>query len=304
MKKSAVLIFLVWMLFLLAGCVHDPATPAPVISAPPTVTSGEPMPENRIVRLCAAEAFADSGLPALLKAQFEAQSPYRLEILPNVNNTAVSVAAAGKAELLVVQQNAAVSQFLSAGYGTAYPFVRDSYVLLGPADDPANVQNTENISEALVSIAKTGSSFVSRYDDSDTNKAETALWKKAGIVIGNGRKWYIPSRLGMTAALHLADTEGAYILSEKTAYLQEKESLSLDLYYDAQPELIHSYVLVVVSADNFEALNSDGTAAFTRWLMQDSTKELIRSYGTDDYGCPIFETEDYQISEYGGQENG
>ncbi len=287
MKRAVVLLC---VLLLLSACARRDVPAEAVVSAPPTIPQTQrSLPENRTVRVCVTEMLADSPLMEQLRARFEAQSDYRLDFAVNPNSVAISVAGSGNADLLLVQRDTPTNQFITSGYGTSCEeWLCDSLVLAGPASDPAGVLQAQTAAEAMALIARSGATFVSRYDDSDVSRAETALWSQAGVVIGNGRKWYKAARLEMVGTLRYADEHGAYVLCERETFLQNCQDLTLRVLLEDVPDLRTTFCIVPVSTEASDRVNTDGAAAFVSFLHSADTTAFITSYGTESYGCPIF----------------
>ena len=76
--------------------------------------------------------------------------------------------------------------------------MHNDFVLVGPADDPADVKGSATAADAMAKIAASESTFVSRADESGTNTKELELWDEAGVspaVTGTrrpGRAWARP----------------------------------------------------------------------------------------------------------------
>lgn len=295
MKRAIVLLC---ALLLLCACSRSAEPTEASVSAPPTIPQSQTLPENRTVRVCVTQMLADSALMEQLRARFEAQSDYRLDIAVNPNSVAVSVAQSGNADILLVRPEALVQQFIQSGDGEpAEDWIGGSLVLAGPASDPAGIKDAQSAAEAMAKIAKSGSTFVSRYDDSDVSRIETALWTQAGVVIGNGRSWYKPARLEMTGTLRTADEEGAYVLCEKETFLQNRDSLKLEILLDGVKDLQVRYCMIPVSSQVSERVNSEGAAEFAEFLQSADTLDFISSYGTESCGCPVFYNIDHNLME-------
>ena len=260
-----------------------------------TIPQTHTLPENRIVRVSVTQLLADSGLPQALQQAFEAQSDYRLEFAAAADIAAVAVAQSGGADLLLVQPSKTSERFVSVGDGSqSIAWLRTSLILAGPADDPADVRTADTAAQAMARIAETGSAFVSRYDDSDLCIAEERLWNAAGIAIGNGRKWYKAARMEMAGSLRMADSLGAYILCEKEIFLQNRDVFELENLLDGVDDLTVRYCIIPVSADTSERVNAPGAAALADWLQSDEALRVIQTYGTDSYGCPIFDPDNME----------
>lgn len=285
MKKS--ILTLILLLLFLCACGREPEVPVDE-TVPSTIPAADALPHNRTIHMAVTQMLADSPLLEQLRARFESETKYKLDFAPNANSTAISVGQSGKLDALLVQKGTAASQFVTSGYGVQeVPLFSDTLLIAGPADDPAGIASADTALQAMIRIAKSGSTFVSRYDDSDVYRAEMRLWADAGIIIGNGRSWYMPARQGMAATLQLATEKNAYVLAEKEAFLASGSSLTIYMEDDAQ--LQNTYVLVPVSAEQFESVNAEGVQIFLDWFLRSDTQSFIRSYGSESYGCPIFD---------------
>ena len=73
-------------------------------------------------------------------------------------------------------------KFISLGYGVKrHLLMYNDFIVIGPSRDPAKIEISSNISQALKNIRESGSLFVSRGDNSGTHKKELKLWSLAGI---------------------------------------------------------------------------------------------------------------------------
>ena len=109
-------------------------------------------------------------------------------------------------------------------------------------------------------------------------------------MIGNGRRWYKAARLEMVGTLHLADENKAYLLCEKETFLQNRGSVKLQILLEDAADLRTAYCIVPVSPELSDRINTDGAAAFAAFLQSAETAAYLASYGTEDYGQPVFET--------------
>ena len=77
-------------------------------------------------------------------------------------------------------------------------FMYNDYILVGPKSDPALLTNNISIESALENIHKNGLLFISRGDDSGTNKKELSLWNKIDFLPNpETHKWYLSVGQGM-----------------------------------------------------------------------------------------------------------
>ena len=81
-------------------------------------------------------------------------------------------------DILLVHSPNAEKQFIKKGYGDAGTKVMyNDFVLVGPKTDPAKIQNL-SLNKSLETIFKEKSLFISRDDESGTDKEEKTLWKR------------------------------------------------------------------------------------------------------------------------------
>ena len=80
-------------------------------------------------------------------------------------------------DLTITHAEAAETDFVAQGFGTArHDLMYNDFVLVGPAEDPAGVDQTNSITEALTAIATAEAPFASRGDTSGTHQTERSLW--------------------------------------------------------------------------------------------------------------------------------
>jgi tungstate transport system substrate-binding protein len=76
----------------------------------------------------------------------------------------------------------------------------------------------KDAAKAFAQIARAGALFVSRGDDSGTNRAEFRLWKLAGIEASARDKWYRSLDRGMEATFDIAASMNAYTLTDRATW--------------------------------------------------------------------------------------
>ena len=287
MKRVAGVLLIFLLLF--CACGKAQQTEEPVLSAPPTIPSSVTLPTNRTLRIAVTDMLADSPMLGVLCELFSQQTGYRTELSVNTDSVSISVAETGKMDILIAQQGADASRFLSAGYAdSSIDWLTDVQIFAGPADDPAKIAEADSTAQALQRIAKSGSLFVSRYDDSDISRKETHLWASCGVSIGNGKRWYKALRLSMLPSLQQASSLGAYIYTDLETFLRNARELNLQILLQNLPELQTTYCILPITDARFPSVNTEGVKAFLSFLREDSTVEYLRAYGSDLYGRPIY----------------
>ncbi|MCI8477978.1 MAG: solute-binding protein [Oscillospiraceae bacterium] len=286
MKRRIGILSTLVLLMLLSAC--NAATPAP--STAPVPSAGISVSDNPVIRLSTTTSVNDSGLLPYLQPYFEADTGYQLEITSAGTGAAIEKGRTGDADCLLVHAKASEEAFIGEGYATErVPFLYNFFVIVGPADDPAGIASAANATQAFQAIAASGSPFISRGDESGTHKAETKIWEAAGLAPDPAvDTWYISAGQGMGACLNLASQQQAYCLTDKGTYLAHEQRDTLKLLLEESDELKNTYSMLAISPEKWPDTNFDGANTFIAWMQSEKAVELIRSYGVEEYGEPLF----------------
>ncbi len=244
-------------------------------------------PADQELILATTTSTQDSGLLDVLIPMFEAQSGYTVKVVAVGTGKALEMGRNGDADVLLVHAPGAEVEFMQNGYGVDRRLVmHNDFVIVGPADDPAGIRGLSTAAEAFAKIAAAEAPFVSRGDDSGTNKKELALWQAAGLTPG----WeaYIESGQGMGATLRLASEKTAYTLTDRATYLANQSTLDLDILVEGDPLLLNVYHVMTVNPEKWPLVNTDAATAFADFMVAPETQEVIRTFGVDKYGQPLF----------------
>ena len=229
----------------------------------------------------------DSGLLDVLVPDFESQSKFNIKPIAVGTGKALAMAERGEADVLLVHAPAAEKTLVESGVVTKRSLVMHNFFLIvGPDADPGRVAIATSASNAMRSIADAGALFVSRGDDSGTNKMEKSLWESAGVTPGGG--WYQETGQGMGATLRIASEKAAYTLSDTGTYLALESGLDLVPVLGADPALLNIYSVLQLNGDRFSRVNTAGGKAWAEYLLSSRAQTLIEKFGVDRFGEPLF----------------
>lgn len=230
----------------------------------------------------------DSGLLDLLLPAFEKNTGYFVKTIAVGSGQAMAMGEKGEADVLLVHSPAAEKKFMEAGFGVDRRLVmHNDFVLVGPQGDPAKVAGLKTSAEALKKIAESGSLFLSRSDKSGTHSKELALWKAAGIA-PEGQKWYQQTGLGMGQTLSVASEKEGYTLADRGTFLSMKKNLSLSVLVEGEPNLLNVYHVIGVNPAKWPKVNGEGAKAFGDFIVSAEAQEMIKTFGGEKYGQPLF----------------
>lgn len=280
-------ILLILILALTACSSAAPATqpPAPANTTAPAKAA----PANPNLILATTTSTQDSGLLDVLVPAFEKESGYIVKTVAVGTGQALQMGQEGNADVLLVHAPASEKTYMEGGYGIERKLVmHNDFIVVGPASDPAGIKGLTSSVEAFKKIAGQKVNFVTRGDDSGTNKAELAIWKKAGVTPTKDDAWYINTGQGMGASLKVASEKEAYTLTDRATYLANKESLKLDILVEKEPALLNVYHVIVVNPEKWPKINLEGARAFSAFLVSKEGQDLIGQFGKEKFGQPLF----------------
>jgi len=231
------------------------------------------------MRMAVTTSFHNSGLSDILLPALQADTGIEVQLLIVGTGQALRLGRAGDVDAILVHSKAAEEAFVAAGHAPhRREIMFNDFVLIGPADDPANIAAQTLATGALTAIATTQAAFVSRGDDSGTHKRELALWAGAGLDVDAFDKWYNAVGAGMGASLNTAQGLGAYILSDRASWLNFGNKDGLALLFSGDPALNNQYAYLPVSAARHPHVKAALAAAVERWLTSPAAAALIDGY--------------------------
>jgi tungstate transport system substrate-binding protein len=287
---SAAVVLIVGLAPALAGCGSSTTTTttapaesttsmAPATTAPPTTAV-----QVSDVVLASTTSTQDSGLFDVLIPAFEKDNPqYKVKVIAVGSGEAIKLGETKDADVLLVHSPAAEVAFVKAGFGAERKDVMyNDFLIVGPASDPAKIKGTPLTADALKAIAAAKATFITRADKSGTATKEATLWKAAGVTPSGD--WYQATGQGMGESLKVASEKKAYILTDRATYLNLKAGLDLVPLVEGDKALNNQYGVIVVTG----AKNEAGGQAFFDWILSPAGQEVIKTYGVEKYGQPLF----------------
>jgi tungstate transport system substrate-binding protein len=231
--------------------------------------------------LASTTSTQDSGLFDVLIPAFEKANPkYTVKVIAVGSGEALKLGEKKEADVLLVHSPAAEKAFMEKGLGTERSDVMyNNFVIVGPKDDPARISAETSAGVAFKKIAASGSTFMSRGDNSGTNTKELSIWKSQSVDT-TGKPWYLVSGQGMGETLRIANEKKAYTLADEATYLSMKDSLQLVPLASGAKGLKNQYGVITVAG----ARNLEGGKAFYAWIISPEGQKVI---GGHDLGRPF-----------------
>ena len=229
------------------------------------------------LRLGATHTLEDSGvLPVLVQAFTRATG---IAVRPVVAGTGqvMKYAQNGDVDVVFTHSRKDEEQLVASGVGLARSDVMwNDFVIAGPASDPARVRGERDAASALRKIRAAGAKFVSRGDDSGTQKKELELWAAGG----GWSAWpgYLSSGQGAGRTLVMAYELDAYDFVDRATLKQLASRYPLAVLVEGDPRLLNEYGVTTLRPGPRRAVRSHEAEAFARWIVSDAARAIIASY--------------------------
>lgn len=301
-KKWIVLPVIMAALFSLAACGYVPAEGIYVKTEPPKEAAAETPKENQekgsktveelgdTLLLVTTTSTRDSGLFDAILEDFTVKTDVEVKVITVGTGKALQMGRDGEADVLLVHAKASEEEFVAEGYGTErFDVMYNDFVIVGPPEDPAGLKYgaVADVVAAMALIDAAGSQFLSRGDDSGTNKKEISLWESAEIA-PEGKAYYVSTGKGMGDTLMMASEMQGYTITDRATYLNMKDKTELVILCEGDELLFNQYGVIPVNPDKSDLINHPEAIAFVEWLLSDGTQAMIGEYGVDRFGSPLF----------------
>ena len=236
--------------------------------------------ESKFIILQSTTSTQNSGLFDYILPMFKRDSGIDVDVVAVGTGQALKNGRRGDGDVLLVHAKEAEEKFVAEGYGVSRRNVMyNDFVLIGPDEDPAGIAGSRDVIAALKKIAAAEAPFVSRGDDSGTNKKELRLWKMAGIDVGRiSGSWYRETGSGMGATLNVAGGMKAYTLTDRATWIAFGNKTSMKILYQGDPRLFNQYGVILVNPVRHPHVHAAEGRAFMAWLTGKRGQGAIASY--------------------------
>lgn len=226
------------------------------------------------LKVAASKTLEETGILAAWVEDFEKRGDIRLEVAAVPSRHALEMARYGECDLLITDIPREEENLVGSGYVDARrEIMRDDYVLVGPAADPAGAGQAETIIDAVKRIAESGQPFVLRDDGSGAAYTAQLIWSISGVEDYEG--WLVLTDSGAREALREASLEDAYTLVDRSTWQQNSDELSMGILFEGDDMLINPYHVMVVSALVYPDTDLEAAKRFEDYLLSAEAARLF-----------------------------
>jgi tungstate transport system substrate-binding protein len=241
------------------------------LAAPPAVMADAPL------RLATTTSTENSGLLKAIVPKFEAASGLKVHVISVGTGKAMKLGENGDVDVLLVHSRADEDRFVAQGFGVNRADVMyNDFVIVGPKEDPARIRGLRDAVEAMRRILEAKATFVSRGDDSGTDKMEKRYWELVGRR-PEGRQ-YLAAGQGMGEVLTMAGNLSAYTLTDRATFGAYRARTGLDLLVEGDKRMFNPYGVIAVNPARHPGVNARGAAQFIEWITGPEGRRAIAEF--------------------------
>lgn len=232
----------------------------------------------------------DSGLLDYLLPEFTKDTGIKVKTIAVGTGKAIKMGEEGEADVLLVHDTKSENKFVKDGNSKErHDVMYNDFVIVGPKEDPLKlkeIKGENKTEEALKKIKENQATFISRADDSGTNKKELKLWE--ALNVDPEGAWYVESGAGMGDVLKMASEKQAYTLTDRGTYLSMKDKLNLDVVVENDKDLKNQHGVMCVNPDKFKSVNNKEAEEFEEWILSPKVQKEIEGFKKEEYGQSLF----------------
>lgn len=224
----------------------------------------------------------NTGLLDYLIPHFEKETGITMKWTATGTGKALKLGQNCDVDVLLVHAPPAEKKYISAGYGKDRREVMyNDFVIIGPKNDPAAIKG-KSISDALSAVKSKQAVFMSRGDDSGTNKKEKLLWKNADLPLPDKEKWYIQTGQGMLSTINVAQERNGYTITDRGTYIkyqsQKGGNAPLKILVERDDILLNQYSVLTLDPKNCANVKYDLALKFSDWMASQNAQKLIKNF--------------------------
>lgn len=258
------------MNFLIINCLLIAVNVSPAISKKP------------VLMMATTTSTDNTGLLDYLAPHFTKKTGIELKWTAVGTGKALEFGRKCDVDVLLVHAPGAEKKYVKEGYGVnRREIMYNDFILIGPISDPAGIKG-KSVTNALHIITSQKAVFISRGDNSGTNKKEILLWKDSGLTIPDKESWYVQTGQGMLASINIAAERNGYTMTDRGTYIKYTDTMGgnppLKIMVEGDSVLINQYSVMAINQSKCTNAKYELAMKFSDWMANKDTQELIRKF--------------------------
>jgi tungstate transport system substrate-binding protein len=246
--------------------------------------------EEKLLMMATTTSTDNTGLLDYLAPKFKVATGIELKWTATGTGKALKLGENCDVDILMVHAPPAEKKFVKNGFGIdRREIMYNDFVIIGPAADAAGIKG-KSIKDALQTIKAEQAIFVSRGDNSGTNKKELSLWKAADLPVPEKENWYVQSGQGMLATINIAAERNGYTMTDRGTYIKYEDNLKgnppLKILVEGDAVLLNQYSVIAINQKHCPKAKYDTARQFIEWITGPEAQQLIKEFKL--LGKPLF----------------
>jgi tungstate transport system substrate-binding protein len=246
--------------------------------------------KEKLLMMATTTSTDNTGLLDYLVPKFKAATGIELKWTATGTGKALKLGENCDVDILMVHAPPAEKKFVANGFGTdRCEIMYNDFVIIGPAKDPSTIKG-KSIKDALQTIKAKQAIFVSRGDNSGTNKKELSLWKAADLRVPEKESWYVQTGQGMLATINIATERNGYTMTDRGTYIKYEDNLKknppLKILVEGDAMLLNQYSVIAINKKHCPQAKYDTAKQFIKWITGAEAQQLIKDFKL--LGKPLF----------------
>ena len=246
--------------------------------------------EEKMLMMATTTSTDNTGLLDYLAPKFKESTGIELKWTATGTGKALKLGENCDVDILMVHAPPAEKKFVADGFGMDHrEIMYNDFVIIGPTSDAAGIKG-KSINEALQTIQDKKAVFVSRGDNSGTNKKELSLWKAADMPIPEKENWYVQTGQGMLATINIAAERNGYTMTDRGTYIKYEDNLKgnppLKILVEGDAVLLNQYSVIAIDRKHCAKAKYDTAKQFIEWITGPQAQQLIKDFKL--LGKPLF----------------
>jgi tungstate transport system substrate-binding protein len=238
--------------------------------------------QGKVLMMATTTSTDNTGLLDYLAPEFTKATGIALKWTAVGTGKALKLGQNCDVDVLMVHAPGAEKQYVTEGYGIKRRQVMyNDFVIIGPSADPAGIKGRKVV-QALTTIASKSKLFISRGDNSGTNKKEISLWKAAGMPLPEKEQWYVQTGQGMLASINIAAQKGGYTMTDRGTFIKYSHTHGgkppLVVIVEGDAILMNQYSVLQVNPSRCKQAKADLAQAFCDWICSAKAQKLIADF--------------------------
>lgn len=237
---------------------------------------------EQVLMMATTTSTDNTGLLDYLAPKFKKDTGVELRWTAVGTGKALKMGANCDVDVLMVHAPAAEKKYVDSGaLKDRREVMYNDFVIIGPESDPAGVKGLPVV-QAMKAIASAKTPFVSRGDNSGTNKKEISLWKISGMSVPDKESWYIQTGQGMIKSITVAEERDGYIMTDRGTYIKYSANKNgnpeLKVLVEGDKTLFNQYSVLAVDPANCKNVKYDLATKFSEWMATPNTQKEIANF--------------------------